>query len=53
MWVVSDLALPLDPSAWYAGRSFLSLGIMIALAGCGYWISRAGRTLLSEDPLSD
>jgi hypothetical protein len=53
MWVASDVALPLDPSAWYAGRAFLALGVMTALAGYAYWISRAGRTLLPADPLGD
>jgi hypothetical protein len=53
MWVASDVSLPLDPSAWYAGRAFLALGVMTVLAGYAYWISRAGRTLLPADPLND
>jgi len=53
MWTPECVVLTVDPSAWYAGRSFLTLLLLAALAGYGFWVSQAGHPLkklgLSDD----
>ena len=45
---LTSLPIGLDPSAWYAGYSVVSLLALIALAVYGFSISLAGRRVFSE-----
>jgi serine/threonine-protein kinase len=49
MWIARFVALTLDSSAWYAGRSWFTLLLFSALACYGFWISLAGRPILNAD----
>jgi serine/threonine-protein kinase len=49
MWIASFVALTLDSSAWYAGRSWFTLLLFSGIACYGFWISLAGRPILNAD----
>ena len=51
MWLASSVVLTLDSSAWYAGRSWFTLLLFVALAGYGFWVSLSGRPLLKSEVL--
>jgi len=44
--VINNVPLTLNPSAWWASPSNLTLILFIALAGFGYYAARAGQPLL-------
>ncbi|MCG6950106.1 MAG: serine/threonine protein kinase [Acidobacteria bacterium] len=49
MWFAGFVPLTLDSSAWYAGRSWITLLLLATLAAYGFWISLAGRPLINAD----
>jgi len=53
MWFPTSVVLTLDPSDWYAGRSFLTLLILSAIAAHAFRISLAGRSLTKIDLLEN
>jgi len=47
------VVLTLDTTLWYAGRSWLTLLLLAAIACYGFWISLAGRPLMGAGLLED
>jgi serine/threonine-protein kinase len=44
----SSFVLTLDPTAWYVGRSILTLLVLAAIAGYGFYISLGGQPLFRD-----
>jgi hypothetical protein len=40
-----------DPGSWYATRGYLSLALLVAFAGYGFYLSLAGRSLIAGEDL--
>jgi hypothetical protein len=49
----SWVPLTTDLSRWYATHSLVTMGIMVALALYGFFVSQAGRSLFGKDLLAD
>ena len=49
----SDAPLTLDPSAWYAARSYLCLATLTAFAAYGFYTATAGRRRFSAALLEE
>jgi serine/threonine-protein kinase len=44
VFAIFDLPLSLDPSAWYAGRSVITAGMIVAVAAWAFYRSLGGRS---------
>ncbi len=50
-FLLDQMPLTPNPSAWYLGATLLSLALIIAPAAYGFWISMAGRPLFRDEIL--
>jgi len=51
--VLQSMPLTFDLSAWYAGSTWITLIVIAALTGWGFYVSLAGRPVFRDELLSD